>query len=338
MLETLTRQSAVDRLARFRSPLPVRAALLLALDLALFTGTWLAILAVPNVIAKCALGIINGLVIGRLFILAHDACHGSGYTKRWANQLAGRIGFLPSLTPFSTWELGHNTLHHGFTNLRGKDYVYAPLTKDEYDELPRWRRVLEHAYRHPLGPGLAYAVEIWWKRLWFPRDTRPRFFADSLLTAIYLAMQIAIALAVAARTGQSQIVILATAIILPQIVWNCLMGFATFQHHTHPEAVWYNDRKQWDPLTAQIDNSVHVEFPPLVSKLLHNIMDHTAHHLDVRIPLFHLPAAQRELEKDFDTVPVQRWSWSAYADNCRRCQLYDFDRQRWLYFDGTPST
>ena len=43
---------------------------------------------------------------------------------------------------------------------RGKAFVGKPIVDV--------RRALERAYRHPLGPGLCYAVEVWWKRLWFP--------------------------------------------------------------------------------------------------------------------------------------------------------------------------
>src|SRR5690349_12940192 len=59
-----------------------------------------------------------GILITRLTVLAHDACHGSLLTTRRLNQIVGRLGFLPSLTPYNLWELGHNTIHHGYTNLK----------------------------------------------------------------------------------------------------------------------------------------------------------------------------------------------------------------------------
>jgi len=335
-----TRQSIREFLSRFRASEPRLAFLLLALDLAVYLASWVAILCTGNRLWQAALAAVNAIAIARLFILGHDACHGSSFRKSWANQLAGRVAFLPSLTPYSTWELGHNTLHHGFTNLRGKDYVYAPLTKAEYDALPRWRRALERIYRHPLGPGLCYLVEVWWKRLWFPRpDTvevyHPRFFADSLATGIFLAVQIAIVTTVAGRTGGNWGVLALMAVVLPQAIWNALMGFVTYQHHTHPDVTWFDDRQQWDPLASQVENTVHVEFPWLVGKLLGNIMEHTAHHVDVKIPLLRLPEAQRELESRFSgKVLVQAWSWRGYVENCRQCQLYDYEKRRWLNFEG----
>ena len=333
---TPARRSVVEMLSAFRTPRPAAMMALLAVDLALYLLTWWGVLVVEHPIAKLFLAVINGLLAGRLFVLGHDACHGSAFPARWANELFGRLAFLPTLTPFSTWELGHNSLHHGFTNLRGKDYVYAPLTKSEFDGLPGWRRLLERMYRHPFGPGLCYAVEIWWQKLWFPSRSaagnwRWKYLADSLLCSAFLALL----MAVAWKQGPWMLIV---AVIIPFATWLCLMGFATFQHHTHPSVVWFDDRKRWDPLAAQLENTVHVEFPKVIGLLLGNIMEHTAHHVDTKIPLFSLPAAQRLLEDQFPArVTVQPWSWSDYARCCRICKLYDYERQQWIDFEGRPA-
>ena len=60
---------------------------------------------------------------GRLFEVGHDACHGSYTPNANFNRWIGRLAFLPSLHVFSLWRFGHNVLHHGYSNLRGKDFV-----------------------------------------------------------------------------------------------------------------------------------------------------------------------------------------------------------------------
>src|SRR5216683_2733101 len=132
----LSRRQAFDRLAPFRSTRSGRAALLLVFDIALYAVLWTALLLAPAWWMKLPLAAAAAVSIARLFLIGHDACHGSYFAARWANAAAGRLVFLASYTPFSTWELGHNTLHHGFTNLRGKDYVYTPFGKAEFDALP----------------------------------------------------------------------------------------------------------------------------------------------------------------------------------------------------------
>src|SRR5580704_10164266 len=66
---------------------------------------------------KVFASLVAALWIARLFVIGHDACHGSYTPNKTLNKWIGRIAFLPSLTPYSLWEIGHNLAHHGFTNL-----------------------------------------------------------------------------------------------------------------------------------------------------------------------------------------------------------------------------
>src|SRR5581483_11438447 len=111
---------------------------------------------------------VEGILIGRLFVLGHDACHGALFPARFLNRVVGRMLFLTSLTPYTLWEFGHNSVHHGFSNLKSRDYVWTPFSPEEWRALPRTRRALERLYRTPLGLGIYYGFEIWWKRLYFP--------------------------------------------------------------------------------------------------------------------------------------------------------------------------
>src|SRR5262245_48829106 len=51
--------------------------------------------------AKALMIFPASVAIARLFVIGHDACHGSYTRYDWLNKLVGRIAFLPSLTPFS---------------------------------------------------------------------------------------------------------------------------------------------------------------------------------------------------------------------------------------------
>src|SRR5579862_5718664 len=176
-----------DRNARFRQILrPFRAKAdgfalgLFAGDCAMY-GLCVAVAAsrAPMLVRLLA-GTCEGVLLAVLFVIGHDACHGSFTSRRWLNLSVGRIAFLPTLTPFSTWELSHNLTHHVYTNLKQLDYVWTPLSKGEYDALPGWRRRLERVYRHPLGLALYYPVEIWWRRLLFTSGKRI-YFVDSVV-------------------------------------------------------------------------------------------------------------------------------------------------------------
>src|SRR4051794_32970211 len=158
-----------------------------AVDLLLYVvATWGAI-----VWQSWLLGLVAGGAIAMLFVVGHDACHGSFTASRRLNGWIGRIAFLPSLTPFRSGELGHNQTHHVYTNLKPLDYVWMPFSREEFDALPWWRRGLERAYRTPLGVGLYYAVEIWGRRLIVP-PTR-RCVRDALLCVAFAAVMVGVA-------------------------------------------------------------------------------------------------------------------------------------------------
>jgi omega-6 fatty acid desaturase (delta-12 desaturase) len=60
-------------------------------------------------------------------------------------------------------------------------------------------------------------------------------------------------------------------------------------------------------------------------------MTHPAHHLDVRIPLYRIDAAERALGASVHEQPFSL----GYAFDCmRRCKLYDYGSQRWMDFGG----
>jgi acyl-lipid omega-6 desaturase (Delta-12 desaturase) len=317
-----------------------RALLTFSLDAALYAGCVAATTLMRPFALKLIFSALTTLAITRLFVLAHDACHGSFLARPALNGLVGRLGFLPSLTPFNLWQLGHNTLHHGYTNLKGRDYVWTPLTMTEFDALPPARRGLERVYRSPLGHGVYYLLEIWWSRMIWPGKrhvTVHRRFdqRDRRLVLAYAATGCAGAWLAALATHQSPGLVLSMTVALPFALWNMGMGFLIYLHHTHPGVAWFDDRREWKRRAAQRRQAVHVAFPDRIDALLHHIMDHTAHHVDPGVPLYHLRKAQAILEANYPAeVPVQPFSWAYFRRCVAICKLYDYERHCWLDFEG----
>ena len=145
----------------FASPSTGRGLALVLIDLGLFCLCFRAALSSPYVLDRAVASVFEGLWIARLFVLGHDACHGSLCASQPINRLAGRVVFLPSLTPYSLWEIGHNTVHHMFTNLRGRDYVWVPLAVADWPHLSKPKQLLERVYRSLLGVGSYRLPEQW---------------------------------------------------------------------------------------------------------------------------------------------------------------------------------
>lgn len=318
--------------------------LLLILDYTLLGAALAGVVLANHLFVKLVCGVAAGLIIGRLFIIAHDACHQSLTPSRRLNRWVGRIAFLPSLTPYSLWEVGHNVVHHGYTNLKGFDFVWAPLTQAEFAALSWPRQWMERIYRSGWAPGLYYGIEIWFKRLFFPSRAsmptqRPVFRRDCLLVAGFGAVAIALVCWAAVATQQSVVLLLALAIVLPFFTWCSLVGFVLYAHHTHVRVGWYDDRTAWGQAQPFVSTTVHLTFPWRIGALLHHIMEHTAHHVDMSIPLYRLDAAQRTLVHMLpERIVVQPFSLRWYRDTARRCKLYDLRTQQWTDFHGTPTS
>jgi len=326
----------------------VHALLLSALDFTLFGAMTALTVWAPYLALKLVFGVLSGVVIARLFILGHDACHQSFTPHRGLNRWLGRLLFLPSLTPYSLWDTGHNVVHHGYTNLKGVDMVWAPLTRDEYRAMPAWKRALQRVYRSGLAPWLYYLVEMWWLRMYFPSrrqmPTRRRvFLLDSLLVTAGAAVWVGVLVAAASATGQSIFWSLVSGFVLPLLVWNALIGFVVYVHHTHEKIAWYERKADWSSAQPFVSTTVHLQFKPFLGidmgRVLHNIMEHTAHHVDMTIPLYRLRKAQAILEAKLPgCIVVQTFSWRWYFDTARRCKLYDYEAGCWTDFAGQPTS
>lgn len=327
-----------DALAPYRRRSTPLALALVAADLGVFAaGQWLVAFG-PGIGLRLLGALLAWVGIVRLFLIGHDACHGALTDSDRLNGWLGRLAFLPSLTPFSLWHVGHNVVHHGFNNLRGRDFVWEPMSPDEYQQLPGWRRALERLYRgSAAGPGPYYFWEIWWKRLYFPglarlRTTRPEFIADCTAVTIAGVAWVGGLVWAAVATGVSPWLTVGLGFVLPFALWIWTMGLVIYLHHTAPDVRWFDDRRVWLREAAQATATTHLRLPAFLEVLLHRIMDHPAHHLDGTIPCYHLKAAQQRLRELMPELTAVRFSWRYYRDCLRTCQVYDYAAGGWAPF------
>jgi omega-6 fatty acid desaturase (delta-12 desaturase) len=289
------------------------------------------------------------LAAGQLFMIGHDAAHGSHSPSRRANGVIGRMALLPSLHVFGLWR-AHHDIHHRYTNLVGRDFVWAPLTPDAYRALPRWRQWRHRLYRHESGAGLGvhYLLEIWLPRMLWPRRDhhlahRRSLVADVAILAAMLAggALLSVLLVDAARPERvgdpmfwvSAVVFL---VLVPLAATHWMIGWVIYLNHTHPDIVWYDDPAEWSRRDVQLEGSAGV----VVRGVRHivwprRIMNHTAHHVDPGVPLRLLGEAQRDLRAAAgDRVVAYRWSVGEFRSILARCKLYDFRARSWVGYDA----
>ncbi|HKW53666.1 MAG TPA: fatty acid desaturase [Stellaceae bacterium] len=322
---------------------PIAVALFLA-NIALYVAAVGGAVALGAWPARLACAVVAGSAISALFVIGHDAAHGAYAKGRLANAVIGRIAFLPALHNYSLWQVQHNRLHHRLVNIKGFN-SWSPLSKAEYDAMPPWRRWVQRLYRGPFGFAPYYLIERWWRDKFFPRRRAGAarhavFWADFALLAAYLAGFIALLARVGSDLPQSSAAAaVAWGFAVPFLVWNMLMGATTYMQHTHRQAPWFAAQTDVRRLVGQEDLSVHVVVPRWYGAISHHIMDHPAHHVHPKIPLYRLAAAQRRLNELLgERAVVQRFTPAYLWDTLTCCKLYDYREHRWLDFAGRATS
>jgi omega-6 fatty acid desaturase (delta-12 desaturase) len=205
--------------------------------------------------------------------------------------------------------------------------------------LPDWRQALERFYRSGFGFWAYYGIEIWWRKMMFPsvREMpvrRPSHTRDCLLVTVFGVAWVAGLLGLAVTTGQSPVVIVLCGFVIPMFFWYLLMGAVVYFQHTNPRVAWYEDTAEWEATREGLSGTVLITFPKHLGRIMNNIMEHPAHHLDVRIPLYEIESAQHALDDQPTGARTQAFTWAFVVDCVRRCKLYDYAEHRWTDFAG----
>jgi len=164
-------------------------------------------------------------------------------------------------------------------------------------------------------------------------------FPASILGFLFPGSPMANRIAAALATGQNVAWVLLFSVAVPFLFWCAMIGFVVYVHHTHVKVSWHDDRSAWAKAQPFVSTTVHLTFPFNIGSLMHHIMEHTAHHVDMSIPLYRLKQAQAKLENLLPgRIIVQRFSWRWYFQTARSCKLYDFTRQCWTDYKGRATS
>ncbi|HLJ20091.1 MAG TPA: fatty acid desaturase [Stellaceae bacterium] len=311
-------------------------------DLAQYAAAIAGVLWLGPLWAKIACSVFAGLKIANLATLGHDAAHGSLTPSAALNRILGIVVFMPGLTNWALWIYEHHRRHHPYTNGALVD-TYTPLSKAEYDALPRWRRALKRLHRNSLGLGFGvyYIVERWWEVKLLPRAAVPKKFHASAwrhfaLLMVYLSGFLGVLMAAPLYSGTGSATAVLLGFAVPFCVWMELMSGSLYFQHTDPGIPWIKseaDRRRI-PVEAL---TLHLSFPVWFSRYMHHVYDHPVHHVQPAIPCYRLHEAQLLLNRLSPHSVSRRFTFGLFWDTMRRCKLYDYERHRWLDFAGKPT-
>jgi omega-6 fatty acid desaturase (delta-12 desaturase) len=276
-----------------------------------------------------------GLSISALFILGHDYCHGGISKSKSTSYLLGQICMLPSLHPYHQWFKGHNRVHHGHTTHLEYDFVWTPLTPDEYKSLTLFGRLKHRFYWSAAGAGFYYMIEVW--PLMF-RETEAVKAKRDIRSVVLFGLAESLAALVlgyflfSSHSASYALWFWMKMVAVPYLVWNYVIGIAVYLHHIHPQIQWA-ERQDWSPFHAQVLATTNYRVSPLLNFFFHNIFLHTPHHVSPRIPFYNLKGALDDLISHYGACIHQgKWPFLEYFRLTFQCKLYDSSRCLWLTY------
>jgi omega-6 fatty acid desaturase (delta-12 desaturase) len=290
-------QHAIDRYAH---PHLGRSALAFATSVVPFVGLWVLMYLALSVSywLVLLLAVPTAGFLLRSYILFHDCTHGSFLPGRRANAWLGSVLALISFTPFARWRYEHIGHHATAGNLDRRGIGDVPtLTLDEY-ESKRWRgRFWYRFFRNPwvmftIGP--TYSMVVMPRSA--PKTARPVVRRSTRRT------NIAIALAVGALCwllGWQEFLLVEA----PIIAFAGAAGLWLFYVQHQFDDVYWERADSWRFIDAAMRGSSHLRLPRVLQFFTGNIGFHHVHHLNPRIPSYHLERAHRALAA-FQRVPT----------------------------------
>jgi len=310
----------------------IRGVGLVARDLSIYLATAAGLAMTDNPLLLVPLWLVAGLAVSGLFVLGHDAAHQALFDSARANAVVARLTMLPSLHATEVWVFGHNRVHHGHTLRQGMDFVWHPLTAEEYQALPAWQRFRHRVEWGPFGSGLYYLREIWWNKMVRfepPKRWRTAMRRDQAIVALYALATLVASVVV---IGLGGLWLWAKLVVVPFLLFSHVIGWVVYVHHIHPEIRWWS-RREWNRFRGQVEGTTVLWSRAPVEFFFHWIMVHIPHHVDMRIPCYRLPEAARAIAEAFpDEVDERPLSIRDYVAATRACKVHDFETGVWSQY------
>lgn len=239
------------------------------------------------------LSIVAGAFMVRVFIIFHDCTHLSFFKSKEANKVLGTILGILTFTPYSTWQSSHIKHHSTVGNLdeRGIGDVWT-MTVEEYTSSSKAKRLLYRLYRNPIflfviAPFFLFAVL---NRLPSKKFSNKKHHISQIITNVGILL---IFLAVSFTLGLKYYLL----IQLPVLFFASIMGvWMFFVQHQFDEVYWER-HEEWDFIKAALEGSSFYRLPIILDWITGHIGYHNIHHLNPRIPNYHLRKCYKEVHE-----------------------------------------
>jgi acyl-lipid omega-6 desaturase (Delta-12 desaturase) len=262
--------------------------------------------------------VFTGTALTGWFVVGHDCGHRSFSNRKWVNNWVGHFMFLPLLYPFHSWRIGHNH-HHRYTNHLTEDNAWAPFTPEFYGSLPP---ILQKGYQLLRGKLWFFASIVHWLQMhfawWNFKPEEQKCVRRSVLLVVFAALiGFPLLFATVGVWGWVKFW------LMPWLVYHFWMSTFTLVHHTDTN-IPFKPGQTWNEAEAQLQGTIHCEYPAWVEWLCHHINVHVPHHISTAIPSYNLRQAYGIIKDKWgDRCQERCFSWELMKRITEQCHLYD---------------
>ncbi|VVA22261.1 PREDICTED: fatty acid desaturase [Prunus dulcis] len=268
----------------------------------------------------------TGTAVTGFFVIGHDCAHKSFSRNKLVEDIVGTLAFLPLIYPYEPWRFKHDR-HHAKTNMLIEDTAWQPIAKEEFDSSPLFRQAIMYGYG-PFRPWMSIAH---WLLVHFDLKT----FRPSEVKRV----KISLACVFAFMGIGWPLIVFKTGILgwvkfwlMPFLGYHFWMSTFTMVHHTAPH-IPFKSADEWNAAQAQLNGTVHCDYPQWIETLCHDINVHIPHHISPRIPSYNLRAAHKSLQENWGKyLNEATWNWRLMKTILTVCHVYDKE-QNYVAFD-----
>nr|AGW21689.1 omega-6 fatty acid desaturase [Solanum commersonii] len=272
----------------------------------------------------------TGTAVTGFFVIGHDCAHKSFSKNKLLEDIVGTLAFLPLIYPYEPWRFKHDR-HHAKTNMLHEDTAWQPVWKEEFDSVPALRKAIILGYG-PIRPWMS--VAHWWLCHFNLSKFRPNEIdrVKISLGCVFAFMAIGWPLIIW-KTG---IIGWIKFWLMPWLGYHFWMSTFTMVHHTAPH-IPFKTSDEWNAAQAQLNGTVHCDYPSWIEVLCHDINVHIPHHISPRIPSYNLRAAHQSLQENWGKyLNEASWNWRLMKTILTVCHVYDKERNYVAFDEVVP--
>ncbi|MFT3768993.1 MAG: fatty acid desaturase [Minicystis sp.] len=252
---------------------------------AVLAGLTAAAALAPYLPLRILASVLEGLVIVRAFILAHDFQHGALLRKSTLGSVIFSVYGVLVLTPPRIWRESHNYHHAHTAKIVGAQIGSFPvMTVEMWKRAPRNKRIAYAVARHPLNILFGY-VTIFFLGMCvgsFLKD--PKKYWDS---AVAVVVHLALVSTITYFFGPAMALLV---LVLPLMVACAVGSYLFYAQHNFP-GIHMQPRQTWSFARAALESSSYMAMGPIMSWFTGEIALHHVHHLNAAIPFYRLREA-----------------------------------------------